>query len=322
MNILGFEYIEFVLDDLRCFSDILQTVFGFKKIAVSDEQDEQSVLFLHGPIKIILTKPFSSAVPSMAFLKRHGPGVMDIGFKVDDLNQININRGSFFARYQVYDDLYHTFVESDEYLNKRFHHFENSIVPSFLIKIDHLAFCIPRGEMLLWENFYQEKLHFRILHREQISTSESGMDSVALASYNNQVKIVLTESIVHKKSSQVDDFIKSFNGAGVQHMAFAVEDIVKVSSRVNNSLVPLLEIPDSYYETLALNPRLDISNLKENHILVEVDDKKELYQAFTKPAFKDFYFFFELIQRNSHDGFGANNILALFKAIVGQKFIL
>lgn len=58
---------------------------------------------------------------------------------------------------------------------------------------------------------------------------------------------------------------------------------------------------------------------KKNKILIDYDDKGYLLQIFTKPVEDRPTLFFEFIQRNNHQGFGAGNFKALFKAIEDEQ---
>jgi len=51
------------------------------------------------------------------------------------------------------------------------------------------------------------------------------------------------------------------------------------------------------------------------NILIDFDDKGYLLQLFTKPVEDRPTLFFEVIQRNNHEGFGAGNFKSLFEAI-------
>ena len=55
----------------------------------------------------------------------------------------------------------------------------------------------------------------------------------------------------------------------------------------------------------------DIDRLQKNKILIDYDDKGYLLQIFTMPPQDRPTLFFEVIQRQNHNGFGAGNFKAL-----------
>ena len=63
----------------------------------------------------------------------------------------------------------------------------------------------------------------------------------------------------------------------------------------------------------------DIDLLQKNRILVDYDDKGYLLQLFTKPVEDRPTLFFEVIQRNKNQGFGAGNFKSLFEAIEDEQ---
>jgi len=63
----------------------------------------------------------------------------------------------------------------------------------------------------------------------------------------------------------------------------------------------------------------DVDILQKHQILIDYDDKGYLLQIFTKPIEDRPTLFFEIIQRNNHQGFGAGNFKSLFEAIEAEQ---
>ena len=63
----------------------------------------------------------------------------------------------------------------------------------------------------------------------------------------------------------------------------------------------------------------DIDTLQKLKILIDYDDQGYLLQIFTKPIEDRPTLFFEFIQRNNHNGFGAGNFKSLFEAIEREQ---
>ena len=103
-------------------------------------------------------------------------------------------------------------------------------------------------------------------------------------------------------------FLNEFFGAGVQHVAFATEDIFAAAAACRAAGLELLPIPDNYYDDLearlALEPEM-VDRLREAGILYDEDEGGRYFQLYTR-AFRE-RFFFELVERDGYQGFGAPN---------------
>ncbi len=89
------------------------------------------------------------------------------------------------------------------------------------------------------------------------------------------------EPAVGKKGkSQIQEYVDYYNGSGVQHVAFNVDNIIDVISNLTHRGLQFLDIPDKYYENLkkrleasGFSINEDIDNLKKLKILVDYDEK-------------------------------------------------
>jgi 4-hydroxyphenylpyruvate dioxygenase len=129
-----------------------------------------------------------------------------------------------------------------------------------------------------------------------------------------------------KRKSQIQEYVDYYNGSGVQHIALNVDNIIETISNLSKRGLQFLDIPDKYY--INLRKRLENSNVKIKEdidqlqrlkILVDYDDKGYLLQIFTKNVEDRPTVFFEFIQRNGHNGFGAGNFKSLFEAIEREQ---
>ena len=104
------------------------------------------------------------------------------------------------------------------------------------------------------------------------------------------------------------DFLHEYFGSGVQHIAFASDDIVTTAARLKANGVEILGIPENYYDDLEARvdlPADRLQALKANNILYDKDAEGEYLQIYTK-SFKDL-FFLEIVERRGYRGFGAIN---------------
>ncbi|KAA8524161.1 hypothetical protein F0562_010408 [Nyssa sinensis] len=176
---------------------------------------------------------------------------------------------------------------------------------------------------------------------EDVGTSESGLNSVVLASNDEMVLLPMNEPVFGtKRKSQIQTYLEHNEGPGVQHLALVSEDIFKTLREMRRrSGVGGFEFmpspPPTYYRNLK-NRAGDvlsdeqIKECEELGILVDRDDQGTLLQIFTKPVGDRPTIFVEIIQRigcmvkdgggkvyqkGGCGGFGKGNFSELFKSI-------
>lgn len=131
------------------------------------------------------------------------------------------------------------------------------------------------------------------------------------------------------RESQINRFCEDHHGAGVQHVAFLLKEIIPAVEVLREKGINFLPAPPSCYDRLPA--RLEenhisklsepIEALRKNHILVDGRDEKYMLQIFMLHAGalygdeKAGPFFYELIQREGDKGFGYGNFRALFESI-------
>jgi len=139
---------------------------------------------------------------------------------------------------------------------------------------------------------------------------------------NGRIKFPINEPAEGKKKSQIEEYIDFYNGAGVQHIAVATDNIEETVSAMRDRGVDFLHVPDNYYDDLLERVGEideDIEVLKKHKILVDRDDEGYLLQLFTKPVVDSPTMFFEIIQRKGAQSFGKGNFKALFEAMEREQ---
>ena len=137
----------------------------------------------------------------------------------------------------------------------------------------------------------------------------------------NHIAIPLNED--KDGTGQIAQFIKEFNGEGVQHIAMETSNIYTTIRKLRDNGVEFLEVPDSYYSMVSNRideHRENINDLQELGILI--DGSKEdciLLQLFTKPIQDRPTLFFEIICRRGSQSFGKGNFKALFESIEEEQ---
>jgi 4-hydroxyphenylpyruvate dioxygenase len=284
---------------------------------------------------------------------KHGDGVKDVAFHVDDSAGIYkkaVERGAesvmepitlkddngfiILSSVKTYGDTTHTFVQRDSY-NGVFmpgfikHPLEepiNKLLPTTnLSHIDHCVGNQPDGEMEAAASWYEKMLDFHrfwSIDDKMLHTEYSALRSVVIADFDENIKMPINEPAEGKRKSQIQEYVDFYGGPGVQHIALRTENIIDSIVNMKARGCQFLTIPATYYDNLRVKlaecgtkVTEDLDTIQKLNILVDYDEKGYLLQIFTKPLEDRPTFFCEIIQRNNHQGFGAGNFKALFEAI-------
>lgn len=200
------------------------------------------------------------------------------------------------------------------------------MLPVKLDDIDHVVQNVNWSNMFYSAEYYRKCFNFKrfwSVDEKDVSTEYSSLRSTVMTSSNERVKMPINEPAIGLRKSQIEEFLDyNLNKPGVQHIAMRTSDIIETVSRLRERGVSFINVPASYYNnlkeklrnsTISINEDLDL--LKKEQILVDFDDNGYILQTFTRPVFSRPTFFFEIIQRNNHNGFGAGNFKALFEAL-------
>lgn len=186
--------------------------------------------------------------------------------------------------------------------------------------IDHLTHNVYRGRMDYWANFYEKLFNFREVRFFDIKGEYSGLKSRAMSAPDGKIRIPLNEEGRAGGEGQIEEFLMKYNGEGIQHIAFACDDLPACWDRLKaRGLSFMTPPPDTYYEML--DERLPghgepVDELKSRGILLDGSTEGEprlLLQIFSETLVGPI--FFEFIQRKEDEGFGEGNFQALFESI-------
>jgi 4-hydroxyphenylpyruvate dioxygenase len=135
-----------------------------------------------------------------------------------------------------------------------------------------------------------------------------------------KIRIPINESSDDK--SQIEEFIREYNGEGIQHIALTTDDIYQTVQTLRDRGMDFMPTPDTYYEKVDSRVdghKEDVSKLRDLRILIDGAPMKDgiLLQIFTQTVIGPV--FFEIIQRKGNEGFGEGNFKALFESIVEDQ---
>lgn len=331
----GFEFVEFCSPNN---DDSLEKTFkslGFSLVA--KHRSKEVFLYRQGNVNFILNKQQNSFAED--FAKAHGPSACAMAIRVKD-SELAFNRAvSLGARpyksvvakeevaipaiYGVGDSLIF-FV--DRYDSKTIYDYDFEFFPGVdknpkgngLEIIDHLTNNVHQGQMDKWAKFYEKIFNFREIRYFHITGQKTGLLSRAMTSPCGKIRIPINEPT--EDSSQIAEYLREYKGEGIQHIALTTKNIINSIDLIKKGGINFLDISDTYYEVVRERfPTLDLDyeTLSKHKVLIdgEVDGKRKelLYQIFTETVIGPI--FFEIIQREGHQGFGEGNFSALFETM-------
>ncbi|AXT62077.1 4-hydroxyphenylpyruvate dioxygenase [Aquimarina sp. AD10] len=353
LPLLGTDYVELYVGNAKQAAYYYQTAWGFEPVAYAGletgRKDSVSYVLQQDKIRLVLTSPLQPDGDINKHINAHGDGVKVVALWVDDATKSyeeTVKRGAesylkpttqkdengsvVFSGIHTYGETVHIFVERKNYKgtflpgympwNKSY-----KTEPTGLKFIDHMVGNVGWNEMNKWCEFYAKVMGFAQLvsfDDKDISTEYTALMSKVMSNGNGRIKFPINEPAEGRKKSQIEEYIDFYNGAGVQHMALATDNIIETVSALQDRGVEFLTVPASYYETVL--DRVgeideDLAPLKELGILIDRDDEGYLLQIFTKPVLDRPTMFFEIIQRKGAQSFGKGNFKALFEAIEREQ---
>lgn len=187
-------------------------------------------------------------------------------------------------------------------------------------KIDHLTHNVYGGRMEYWADYYETLFNFREIRFFDIKGEYTGLTSKALTAPDGKIRIPLNEE-AKGGGGQIEEFLREFNGEGIQHIALICDDLVAAWDKLKEFGVPFMTAPpETYYEMLP--DRLPehgepVEELKARGILLDGTTEggrpRLLLQIFAEAQVGPV--FFEFIQRKGDEGFGEGNFKALFESM-------
>ena len=358
LPLLGTDYIEFYVGNAKQAAHFYKTAFGFQSLAYkgleTGSKESVSYVVKQDKIKLVLTTALNSQSTIGEHVKKHGDGVKIIALWVEDSKKSydeTIKRGAksylspttekddfgeiVKSGIYTYGETVHLFIERKNYSGVFLPGFikwesEYNPPPVGLKFVDHMVGNVGWGEMNKWVKWYEEVMgfvNFLSFDDKQIHSEYSALMSKVMSNGNGRIKFPINEPAKAKKKSQIEEYLDFYEGAGVQHIAIATDNIIETVKKLKSRGIDFLSAPPKEYyreipKRLGSHMKMmkeDISELQELAILVDADEEGYLLQIFTKPVEDRPTLFFEIIQRMGARGFGAGNFKALFESIEREQ---
>src|SRR5271170_7512624 len=306
LPIAGTDYLEFYVGNARQSAYFYRAAFGMTLVAWAGPEtglrDRSSYVLRQGEIRFVLTTPLRPDGGIADHIHRHGDGVRDIALAVDDAKlawRETTKRGARsihechsledeFGRVKLasiaaYGDTIHTFVERDKYYGPFLPGYEpvdhDPVArPVGLTAIDHIAGNVGWNEMRRWIDFYSDVLGFSLYRNsddKEFSREFLAGISEVVTCGNGGVAFPINEPARGRRKSQIEEYLESYHGPGVQRVALATDNILDTVAKMRRQGVEFLRVPHSYYARLkARVGRMDesIDELEELGILVDRDN--------------------------------------------------
>lgn len=331
----GFEFVEYAAPDPSLLRDLF-TQMGFPVVARHRSKDV--TLHKQGDINFIINaEPDSFA---QKFAKEHGPCACAMAFRVKDA-QFAVERAVELGATQVSTEsrpmeLNLPAIEGiggsrlyliDRYGDRSIYDVDFIYEPNWQEKmaesstslgyLDHLTHNVRRGNMSKWAEFYETLFNFREIRYFDIEGKVTGLISKAMTSPCGKIRIPLNES--QDEHSQIEEFLRDYNGEGIQHIALGSSDIFDSVDALSENGIKFQDTIETYFDLI--DKRVpghgeDVAELRKRRILVDgapTDGQGLLLQIFTENAIGPI--FFEIIQRKGNEGFGEGNFQALFESL-------
>ena len=350
-HLLGWDCVEWWVGNARTFSGFLMSAFGFECTAYAGPEtgvrDKASYVLEQGDIRFVVSGALTAESPIAAHVRAHGDGVHDLAWLVDDADRayaLAVERGGRpvrepwseddeqgslrLAQIGTYGETVHTFVDRRRYTADRLepgYHADGlppapAGPPVGLRSVDHVVGNVELGRLDDWVRFYSDVLGFRqLVHYDddQISTEYSALMSTVVWD-GTKIVMPLNEPAEGRKKSQIQEYIETYDGPGVQHLALRTDDIVASVDALRARGVRFMTVPETYYvdaRRRLADVALPWDDLQRLHILADRDEEGYLLQIFTETVTDRPTVFFEVIERRGARGFGEGNFKALFQAI-------
>jgi 4-hydroxyphenylpyruvate dioxygenase len=350
----GIDHVEFWVANAKQAAAYYRALWGFTPVAYAGLEtrirDRASYVMVQNDIRFVFTAPLTLDGELADHVRRHGDGVHDIAFAVDDVASAwreTTLRGATSAleptelpgekgvlrrsAIHTYGEVLHSFIDRSDYhgaFAPGYHRIARppaAATGQQLLEVDHCVGNVALGDMNRFVDFYRDVLGFsQLIHYDDkvIHTEYSALMSKVMQNGNGRIKFPINEPAAGKRKSQIQEFLDYYLDAGTQHIALRTEDIVGTVRALRSRGVEFLSLPHEYYASLPervgdVGIPMDI--LEELGIEADRDEEGYLLQIFTKPVQDRPTFFFEVIERHGSRGFGVGNFKALFEAIEREQ---
>lgn len=322
-GLTGIAFVEFTGPEPDRLARLFEA-FGFSRLRRHMRRDV--LHFRQNDIHFLLDRDAQGFAAEFGQL--HGPSICAMGWAVENAAHAHaeaVRRGArpygketvygVPAIYGIGDSLIY-FVDRDGGWDRQFVDLEQPAIveDKGFLAIDHLTNNVQKGTLETWSRFYKDVFGFTDVRYFDIRGAKTGLTSYALRSPDGSFCIPINEG--SEKKSQIEEYLREYNGPGIQHLAFLTNDLLASLDRLEGAGIETLDIDDEYYATVfdrVPHVTEDRERIRKHKVLVDGDEEGYLLQIFTRNVIGPI--FIEMIQRKNHLAFGEGNFGALFRSI-------
>jgi 4-hydroxyphenylpyruvate dioxygenase len=174
--------------------------------------------------------------------------------------------------------------------------------------IDHLAVGLTPDRLDTWVLFCRAVLGLDASDAVKFADPFGLIRSNGMADAARRLRLVLNMSMSER--TRMAQAAQASGGVGVQHIAFASNDLLASAQKLQAAGVRFVPISDNYYDDLPTRFELEagfVERLRAAGVLFDRSPQGDYLHAYTE-SYDGSGFFFELVQRlGSYDGYGAIN---------------
>jgi 4-hydroxyphenylpyruvate dioxygenase len=163
--------------------------------------------------------------------------------------------------------------------------------------IDHVALSQPFDSFDEAALFYRSVLGLELQDADELATPDGMVRSRAARGADGSVRFALSVPLV------------GTDGFEFQHVALASDDVLAAAEAMGERGVPLLAIPDNYYDDLLARTSLEpdmVARMRRLGVLYDATSDGELFHVYTDMVGRGL--FFEIVERRgAYDGYGGPN---------------
>ncbi len=305
------DHIHFYVEDVRHTYHWFVHTLGFQPVATRANGHTCTSVVKSGSVYFVFSSPLTLASPVTQFLQRHPPGVVDIAFRIQNVEAVmekavlagarvlqpiqqqqQVGGYVKWGKIAAWGSLSHTLIETTGdasfVMSQQELQVEGSEIqpanPSFnliadqglLTGIDHVVLNVTAGDLERAVAWYESALGFLPQQMFAIQTKQSALYSRVMVHPDGWVKLPINEPA--SANSQIQEFLDANRGPGVQHIALQTINIVPAIARLRQQGLPFLPVPSTYYTQLQqrLGCQLGAAELQEiaqQQILVDWEEK-------------------------------------------------
>lgn len=177
-----------------------------------------------------------------------------------------------------------------------------------LTHIDHVALALANDQLDTWTLFGKAILGLQAGESQELADPFGLIRNCALSNPSRALRLVMNASTSQRTRTARQVHTTGRSGGSVHHIALGTQDIFATVRRLRERGVKWVPISANYYDDLLARLDLDealVRDMQAHHIVCDLSAQGRFLHAYTEP-FAD-RFFFEVVQREDYDGYGAVN---------------